>query len=64
MDVEKIKKNSVVFWKWFQESLKSFMEWKPVPTSNSMSHRAEVKDDTTTILVQWEVYQRSKYEES
>lgn len=40
------------------------MEWKPVSTSNSLSHRAEGKDDKTIRLIQREDYQRSKYEMS
>ena len=44
--------------------MKSFMEWEPVSTSASISHRVEVKEAKTTKLLQRENYKKSEDEKS
>nr|CCA17680.1 AlNc14C38G3334 [Albugo laibachii Nc14] len=57
------KKNPIVFCKWCQELLKSYMEWEPAPMQNSMSHRGDTKDVKADKLVQRNNH-RSKDEKS
>nr|CCA27096.1 AlNc14C455G11756 [Albugo laibachii Nc14] len=64
MDVHKSKtRNPIVFCKWCQQLLKSYLEREPAPMQNSMSHRGETKDVTANELVQRNNH-RSKDEKS